>query len=215
MSIENSSFICKELLLTSLLFLFMNLLLPSDILAALLRLTLGILAFVYLKQRGFWPSPPPSHNHSPGGEGQMPLLARVLGLELVLFVSTLVILILLWMLLETLIPANPRAISESIQNPWLYLFLTLIAAASEELFFRGYMLRRLLGLGLKVPVSISLMAAVFCLGHVWGGPAALLFSFVAGYLLGLLSLWPRPAGILRVMIIHLAYNGISAWTHWP
>ena len=88
--------------------------------------------------------------------------------------------------------------------------LLLLQAASEEVFFRGWLQRVLVdgwGAALAVPVAALAFAAL----HVMGGarsPTTLLNLFLGGLLFGLLAL--RGGGLAAAIGAHFAWNWAEA-----
>lgn len=74
----------------------------------------------------------------------------------------------------------------------------------EELFFRGYLIARLRQIGASPAVAVATAALLFAAGHGYQGTAALVFSLVAGLLLGML--WLRRPIIGAFAAGHAGYN---------
>jgi membrane protease YdiL (CAAX protease family) len=83
----------------------------------------------------------------------------------------------------------------------------------EELFFRGYLIARLRQIGASPATAVATAALLFAAGHGYQGTAALVFSLVAGILLGML--WLRRPAIGAFAAGHAGYNlaaiALSAW----
>lgn len=91
---------------------------------------------------------------------------------------------------------------------WIPLGVMMLSVAwVEELFFRGYLLTRLLQVGTSTTAAIVVAALLFSLGHGYQGVGALAFSFAAGVFLGIL--WVRKGGILNLTIGHAIYNIVA------
>jgi membrane protease YdiL (CAAX protease family) len=85
--------------------------------------------------------------------------------------------------------------------------LMLTVAWVEELFFRAYVILRLRQLHAQPIVAITIAALLFAVGHGYQGVLALLFSFSAGMILGIL--WMRRPNIIAFTIGHGAYNIVA------
>jgi CAAX protease family protein len=84
--------------------------------------------------------------------------------------------------------------------------LLLLAAASEELLFRGYLLQRLIE-SVGGPAAVLILSALFGLGHL-GNPSATVFSTANTMLVGiLLSLaYLRTRALWLPIGLHFAWN---------
>jgi membrane protease YdiL (CAAX protease family) len=76
--------------------------------------------------------------------------------------------------------------------------------AVEELFFRGYLIARLRQIGASPATAVATAALLFAAGHGYQGIGALVFSLVAGILLGIL--WLRRPVIGAFAAGHAGYN---------
>lgn len=101
-------------------------------------------------------------------------------------------------------------------SPWGYLAIGLLAPLSEEVVFRGAILRALLGWAgrsnatAEVPprqawLMIALSALLFSVAHM--NPAQMLHAFVIGLLLGWMY-W-RTGSILPGLAFHWANNSVA------
>lgn len=86
----------------------------------------------------------------------------------------------------------------------LVLRLIIVAPICEEIFFRGFVLRRLLPLGSRRALIIS--ALIFSMFHT--NVAQFIYTFVAGIFFGWVTL--MTGRIRHSIIIHMINNGISA-----
>lgn len=107
---------------------------------------------------------------------------------------------------ESVVPAlNDR------YHPMVWVPLLVVAMVSvgivEELLFRGYFIGRIRQLGQPAPRAVVASALLFSVGHGYQGPAALVFSFLAGVTLG--TLWVIRPHLGAFALGHAAYN-ISA-----
>ena len=93
-----------------------------------------------------------------------------------------------------------------LQNRWGYLTIGLLAPLSEEIVFRGAILKSLLNSS-RLPVwgAIALSALMFSLIHM--NPAQMPHAFVIGLLLGWMY-W-RTGSILPGMAYHWANNSAA------
>lgn len=93
-----------------------------------------------------------------------------------------------------------------LQNRWGYLAIGLLAPVSEEIVFRGAILRNLLS-SPRLPVwaAIALSAFFFALIHM--NPAQMPHAFVIGLLLGWMY-W-RTGSILPGVAYHWANNSVA------
>lgn len=93
-----------------------------------------------------------------------------------------------------------------LQNRWGYLAIGLLAPLSEEIVFRGAILRNLLNSS-RIPVwgAIAISALMFSLIHM--NPAQMPHAFVIGLLLGWMY-W-RTGSILPGMAYHWANNSVA------
>lgn len=85
--------------------------------------------------------------------------------------------------------------------------LMLTVAWVEELFFRAYLILRLRQLHAQPFVAITIAALLFSVGHGYQGALALVFSFSAGVILGIL--WMRRPNLIAFTIGHGAYNIVA------
>lgn len=92
------------------------------------------------------------------------------------------------------------------RNRWGYLAIGLLAPLSEEIVFRGAILKRLLqSPRLSTWAAIALSALLFALIHM--NPAQMPHAFVIGLLLGWMY-W-RTGSILPGMAFHWANNSVA------
>jgi membrane protease YdiL (CAAX protease family) len=74
---------------------------------------------------------------------------------------------------------------------WLITLIVFRAGVVEELFYRGYAIERLRGMGLGGFWSVTIPLVIFSLGHWSGGAANILIAFAAGVILTGFYLWRR------------------------
>lgn len=110
--------------------------------------------------------------------------------------------------LQEQMPELPNWIEDEqtllMSNYWGYIVLGLLAPLSEEIVFRGAILRTLLT-SMKPWTAILISAFIFGLIHM--NPAQIPFAFLAGILLGWMY-W-RTGSILPGMAYHWANNSIA------
>lgn len=87
---------------------------------------------------------------------------------------------------------------------WQYLALILVAAPGEELFWRGFVQKRLLRyfgpLG-----SITLAALLYSLVHIYSGTFILMLAaFLSGLMWGALYLWKKSMPL--VIVSHIVFD---------
>lgn len=83
----------------------------------------------------------------------------------------------------------------------------MLAAASEEIFFRGWIIGSL-GSRLGAPVSIALSALVFSFSHSFGHPLAFVVSFIFAVCIG--YYYSVRKSLLVCILAHSSYNLILA-----
>jgi membrane protease YdiL (CAAX protease family) len=86
--------------------------------------------------------------------------------------------------------------------------LVMIVAVAEETIFRGYLIRRLTGIGSGVVAAVLLSAFVFSLGHGYEGSAGLATVGVMGVGFALVYLWRRSLVAPTVMHFLQDFLGI-------
>lgn len=74
---------------------------------------------------------------------------------------------------------------------WLITAIVFRAGVVEELFYRGYSIKRLRLVGFGRFWSVAIPLVIFSLGHWSGGAANILIAFVAGLILTAFYLWRR------------------------
>ena len=94
------------------------------------------------------------------------------------------------------------------QSSWTgILLVALVGPVVEELFFRGGILRVLLG-KYKPWVAIVVSGLIFGIIHM--NPAQVVFASLAGMLLGWLY-W-RTRSLIPCMVVHVLNNSFSVWS---
>ncbi len=89
---------------------------------------------------------------------------------------------------------------------FFYSFI-ILAAISEELLFREYLLQRFLAQNLSIVHSIMASAILFSLNHFGMGMQGISFSFIAGIILGFIRI--SSNSLIIVLSIHIGFNIIS------
>jgi membrane protease YdiL (CAAX protease family) len=113
-------------------------------------------------------------------------LALALALLLVLFAASP------WLDVEEELPPREVTLATALV---IALFVSLAAGFSEEVFFRGFLMRY---------VGLWGQAGIFALFHAANGPIALVVTFAIG--LGLGALYRRGMSIVTLMVIHATYD---------
>jgi uncharacterized protein len=135
---------------------------------------------------------------------------RFVAAAALLGLSTWYLTALLVVLIDSLIglPGDTKVLEKLVQHTPLVptlLALTIFPAITEELVFRGVLLRALQPrLGTVAAIFIS--AAVFGLYHVWP-PAQMLSTFALGIVLAFVTL--RARSIVPAIIIHALNNTVA------
>lgn len=110
--------------------------------------------------------------------------------------------------LQENMPELPNLIEDQqemlLNNYWGYLVIGILAPLTEEIVFRGAVLRSLLN-NVRPDVAILLSAFLFALIHM--NPAQMPYAFIAGILLGWMY-W-RTGSILPGMAYHWANNSVA------
>ncbi len=92
-----------------------------------------------------------------------------------------------------------------IGHPWGYVIIGILAPITEEVVFRGAILRRLLTMGCHMWVAIAVSAILF--GAVHGNLAQFTHAFLLGLLLG--WLYVRTSSIIPCLVIHWVNNSVA------
>ena len=91
-------------------------------------------------------------------------------------------------------PATPRPAYLEVTGRaeiLLALVLVVVVAVAEETIFRGYLLLRFEGVGIRPSASVLLSAAIFALGHGYEGTAGVASVAVLGLVYATVYLWRR------------------------
>jgi membrane protease YdiL (CAAX protease family) len=124
-------------------------------------------------------------------------LWREIGLGVLLFVPLFFATDLLQRLFVQLglsVPSGSNPIAVPSQAPIeliLAMLLVVVVAFSEELIFRGYLIRRFGGSGLGTAAAVILATVVFAVGHGYEGTAGVATVGVMGLVFALVYLWRK------------------------
>lgn len=85
----------------------------------------------------------------------------------------------------------------------VWILVSLVAGACEELVFRGYLQRQLWSLTRSLPLALLLQSVIFGFGHIYQGwkPAAV--TAIYGLVFGLVAAWRRsiiPGAIAHALV---------------
>ena len=124
----------------------------------------------------------------------------------------------------SLLPAESRELlSEGFRfrlNDWRLIPLALLFGAltgyREELFFRGYLITRLMELHFPATAAAAASCLLFSLGHLYQGLVGFVTALILGALFG--ALFIRRRNLHRLAIAHGLYNTMvlvaSLWVAW-
>ena len=93
----------------------------------------------------------------------------------------------------------PATLPESI----VWIAVSVVAGAGEELVFRGYLQRQLWSLTKNLPTALVLQAFIFGIGHIYQGWKAAVITALYGLIFGLVAAWRRsiiPGAIAHAVI---------------
>ncbi len=112
--------------------------------------------------------------------------------------------------LEELIPiALPERLADTfkeiINHNWGYIVIGILAPVTEEVVFRGAILRKLLSINCHTWIAIAISAVLF--GAVHGNLAQFVHAFIMGILLG--WLYTRTRSILPCLLVHWVNNTVA------
>ena len=106
---------------------------------------------------------------------------------------------------------EPRLPPVAALQPLVLALLSLATGYREELFYRCYLVNRLIELGLPAGAGVGAAAAVFAFGHIYQGPAAVFLALVQGTVFGLLL--RRGSGLHALALAHALYNFTVLLSH--
>ncbi len=87
---------------------------------------------------------------------------------------------------------------------WQYIALILVAAPGEELFWRGFILKRILRY-FRPFLSIIISSFLYASVHLYSGTFILMFAaFISGVFWGALYLWKKSMPM--VIVSHIAFD---------
>lgn len=171
-------------------------------------------ALVYLVWRGIRPTGT-TLSDLVGGRWQSPRdVIRDLGLALLLWLA-LVGIAIAWRqtsgsggLSESVVAMLPRSPLER----GIWIVLSIVAGAAEEIVFRGYCQRQFEALTGSRWIALILQALLFGVSHGYQGIEAMLRITVLGIAFGLMAIWRRS---LRPGIIAHAWTDIASGLFYP
>jgi len=97
--------------------------------------------------------------------------------------------------------------SESSFQIALALVLLVVVAVSEEIMFRGYLIRRFTALFRKPVAGLALSSAIFAIGHGYERSGGLVGVCILGFIFGAVYLWRRS--LVAPMVMHFIQNFIG------
>jgi membrane protease YdiL (CAAX protease family) len=139
-------------------------------------------------------------------------VSREVGIGAALFIPVFYFIAGLEVLLKSIgltTPSMPSPSLEANGRPELVLafILVVIVAIAEETIFRGYLLLRFEGAGLRPAASIVLSALVFSLGHGYEGSAGVVSVGVMGAIFAIVYLWRKS--LVAPMTMHFLQDFIA------
>ena len=93
----------------------------------------------------------------------------------------------------------PATLPESI----VWIAVSSVAGAGEELVFRGYLQRQLWSFTKNLPTALLLQTFIFAIGHIYQGWKPALVTAIYGLVFGLVAAWRRsiiPGAIAHAII---------------
>jgi membrane protease YdiL (CAAX protease family) len=102
--------------------------------------------------------------------------------------------------------------AHGIEIPLIILGVAVLAPVTEELLYRGVLLRALLR-RVDAPLAVFLSALIFALVHLVGDPSAgTLIAIPSIMLLGLVSAYQaaRTGDLSRSIMLHIGFNALTA-----
>jgi len=89
----------------------------------------------------------------------------------------------------------------------LALLLLVVVAVSEEVIFRGYLIRRFTALSLNPVAALILSSAVFALGHGYERSGGAVGVGILGLIFGAIYLWRNS--LVAPMVMHFIQNFVG------
>lgn len=89
----------------------------------------------------------------------------------------------------------------------VWIFLSLTAGICEEIIFRGYLQRQLLGWLKSAPMAVVISAMAFGAGHIYQGVKSAIVIGVFGLLFGILAEWRK--NLRPGMMAHAWHDALS------
>jgi membrane protease YdiL (CAAX protease family) len=88
-----------------------------------------------------------------------------------------------------------------------WIFLSLTAGICEEIIFRGYLQKQLLGWLKSSPLAVVISAMAFGAGHIYQGAKSAVVIGVYGLLFGILAEWRK--NLRPGMMAHAWHDALS------
>lgn len=140
-------------------------------------------------------------------------LDRNIFLGFVLYVPFLFVIGLVTQVLTSLglsQPSEPGPSYFHVGGHWqlaLAVVLVVVVAVSEELIFRGYLIRRLQTVTGNTTAAVLLAAVVFALGHGYEGSLGMITVGVMGLIFSLIYLWRQS--LVVPMVLHFLQDFLA------
>jgi uncharacterized protein len=109
--------------------------------------------------------------------------------------------------------SSPTASSSSFLHPsggaelWLAAVLVVVVAVAEETIFRGYLMRRFIGIGLGKTLAVLLSSLIFAVGHGYEGSSGVATVAVMGVIFALVYLW--RGSLVAPMVMHFLQDFLA------
>lgn len=140
-----------------------------------------------------------------------PISANVLGWRkvqlsyILLGILGALILLILSLTIIQVVPQNQIYNYDFTLYPIKVYILLLVTSTTEELFYRGFMIQKLISSRILGTVSVIFISSLFfSIGHAYLGIGGIIFSFLSGILLAFLLI--KYQSIISVMLAHILYN---------
>jgi membrane protease YdiL (CAAX protease family) len=89
----------------------------------------------------------------------------------------------------------------------LALLLLVVVAVSEEVIFRGYLIRRFTALSRNPPAALVLSSAAFAIGHGYERSGGMVGVGILGLIFGALYLWRKS--LVAPMVMHFIQDFVG------
>ena len=90
---------------------------------------------------------------------------------------------------------------------WLAVTLVITVAIAEETIFRGYLMRRFIGIGLGETASVVLSSVIFAVGHGYEGSSGVATVAVMGVIFALVYLW--RGSLVAPIVMHFLQDFLA------